>query len=95
MSAPQKTKLTLDEMKARIKVVCICKGIKQSRICDAIIQNKLDTLEKVNQKTGSGSGGCHGVRCGPVIKQLIEQQGKPLLHPHQTSADDDENELAT
>lgn len=82
MTLPEKTKLTLEEIKARIKVVCICKGIKQSRICDAIILNNCDTLEKVNQKTGSGSGGCKGVRCGPVIKKLIEQNGKPLLSPH-------------
>ncbi|MES2614769.1 MAG: (2Fe-2S)-binding protein [Bdellovibrionota bacterium] len=81
-SSSQKPKLTLEEIKARIKVVCICKGIKQSRICDAIIQNSCDSIEKVNKKTGSGSGGCLGVRCGPVIKKLIEQGGKPLVSPH-------------
>ncbi len=92
MNSPLKSKLTLEEIKARIKVVCICKGIKQSRICDAIVQG-FNTIEKVNQKTGSGSGGCKGVRCGPVIKKLIEQDGKPLLSPHQINLEDEENQL--
>jgi bacterioferritin-associated ferredoxin len=93
MSSPSKTKLTLEEIKARIQVVCICKGIKQSRICDAILQG-CDTIGKVNQKTGSGSGGCKGVRCGPVITKLIEQEGKPLLHPHQsTEMEEDEDTI--
>lgn len=81
MDNKEKTKLSIEEIKARIKVVCICKGIKQSRICDAIT-NGCDTIEKVNHKTGSGSGGCKGIRCSPVIKKLLEQDGKPLLNPH-------------
>ena len=82
MSSPEKPKLTLEEIKARIKVVCICKGIKQARICDAIVQGPCGSVEEVNKKTGSGSGGCKGVRCGPVITKLIEQGGKPLVSPH-------------
>jgi NAD(P)H-nitrite reductase large subunit len=86
--ANQKTKLTLEEIKARLKVVCICKGIKQSTICDAISKNSLDSIEKVNKKTGSGSGGCKGVRCSPVIEKLIAQGGKPLLSPHAENKDE-------
>ena len=71
MSITEKPKLTVEEIKARIKVVCICKGIKQGRICDAIIQNSCTTVQEVNKKTGSGSGGCKGVRCGPVIEKLL------------------------
>jgi bacterioferritin-associated ferredoxin len=81
MSSSDK-KLTIEEIKARIKVICICKGIKQSRVCDAIIQGNLKTIEEVNKKTGCGSGGCKGVRCGPVIQKLIDQDGKPLISPH-------------
>jgi hypothetical protein len=41
-------KLSIEEIKARLKVVCICKGIKQARICDAI-EKGADTVEKVNK----------------------------------------------
>ena len=91
-----KQQLTLEQIKARIKIVCICKGIKQSTICDAITVAKCSTLEAVNKKTGSGSGGCKGVRCGPVIKTLLENNGVPILNPHQAEsaneADDDFND---
>ena len=83
-------KLTLAEIKARLKVICICKGIKQSRICEAI-ENGAQTVEQVNQKTGSGRGGCQATRCGPVIKKLLENKGKPLEDPHKTTIEDDED----
>jgi bacterioferritin-associated ferredoxin len=70
MMHPMSHKLSEDEIKARIKVVCICKGIRQSKICDAIL--------KGNKATGSGSGGCSGTRCSPVICRLIELKGVPL-----------------
>ena len=88
-----KQKLTVDEIKARIKVVCICKGIKQARICDAIIQYNCTEVDSVNKKTGSGSGGCKGVRCSPVIKKLIEQGGSPLLSPHAAQTVDDDEDI--
>ncbi len=68
-----KPKLTIADIKARIKVVCICKGIKQGTICDAIAKG-CDTIEKVNRRTGSGSGGCKGRRCRPVIENLLEKK---------------------
>ena len=83
-------KLSIDEIKAKIKVVCICKGIKQGRICDAI-QNGADTIEKVNKQTGSGDGGCKATRCGPVIKKLLENKGKIILEPYETKVEDDDD----
>ena len=80
-------KLTVEQIKARFKIVCICKGIKQSTICDAICVSKCETLEAVNKKTGSGSGGCKGTRCAPVIKQLLENEGEPIIQPHQSILD--------
>lgn len=84
-------KLSIEEIKSRIQVVCICKGIKQGRICDAI-QQGCDTVEKVNQKTGSGSGGCKATRCGPVIKRLVENGGLPLERPHAPPVEGDEED---
>lgn len=81
-----KQKLTIEDIKSRIKIVCICKGIKQSTICDAIV-NGCDSLEKVNTKTKSGSGGCKGRRCAPVIQQIIHNNGKPLPSPHPNPED--------
>ncbi len=78
-------KLTEEQIKARIKVICICKGIKQARICEAVV-NGCDTVEKVNKKTGSGSGGCKGTRCKPVIEKILAQGGMPLLSPHSLEA---------
>lgn len=63
------------DIKARLRVVCICKGIKQGRILDAIAGG-CDTREKVNQKTGSGSGGCNATRCGPVIEELLKKDAQ-------------------
>lgn len=66
-------KLTLDEIKARIKVICICKGIKLGKIQDAINGGCL-TQEEVNRATGSGNGGCGATRCGPVIREMLEKK---------------------
>jgi NAD(P)H-nitrite reductase large subunit len=71
------TKLTISEIKARVRPVCICKGIKMGKICDAIVSGCL-TVKDVNQKTGSGSGGCGATRCTPVILKLIDNKGVPL-----------------
>ena len=83
--------LTLDEIKARIRVVCICKGIKMARICEAI-EKGCDIVEKVNQKTGSGSGGCAGRRCKPVIEKILANGGRPLVLSSQDDPESDEDE---
>jgi bacterioferritin-associated ferredoxin len=65
-------KLTVEQIKARIRVVCICKGIKQARI-DAAIEKGATTVEQVNKETGSGNGGCGATRCRPVIEELLKK----------------------
>lgn len=58
-----------------MKVVCICKGIKQSvfwRVLDAGAQS----TEEINRLTGSGSGGCQGRRCGPRITDLLRARAR-------------------
>lgn len=60
--------------KRLFRVICICKGIPRSKIC-AAIENGCSTVTAVNQKTGSGSGGCNATRCGPVITELVKNKG--------------------
>lgn len=62
------------------KVVCICKGINLGRVLKGI--EGCETVQDVNRKVGTGSGGCAGERCGPRIKVLLkkkkeQQQGRP------------------
>jgi NAD(P)H-nitrite reductase large subunit len=83
-------KLSLEEIKARIKPICICKGIKQSIICEAIQMKNCKTVEEVNLKTGSGKGGCQGRRCRPVIEKLIERNGEMLLNPHISNEEEED-----
>jgi len=50
--------------------ICICKGIPRKRFI-AVIESGARSLQEVNRLVGSGSGECHGERCGPKIKALI------------------------
>jgi bacterioferritin-associated ferredoxin len=81
-------KMTVEEIKARIKPVCICKGIKQHVICSAI-KSGAKTVEEVNRACGSGSGGCKGRRCRPVIEKLISRGGELLVRPHEKPETDE------
>jgi NAD(P)H-nitrite reductase large subunit len=85
-------KLSIEEIKSKIQAVCICKGIKMGRICDAIMAGA-QTVEAVNKATGSGSGGCQATRCRPVIEKLIASGGRPLtreaLEDKKEEEDDD------
>ena len=83
-------KLTLEEIKARIRVVCICKGIKMGKICEAIGKGA-DTVDKVNRACGSGNGGCGATRCRPVIEKLIASGGRPLPSQSETPPEDDDD----
>lgn len=85
-------KLSLEEIKARIRVVCICKGIKMGKICEAIARGA-DTVEKVNKAAGSGNGGCGATRCRPVIEKILAGGGRPLVEDPQaeTKQDDDDD----
>jgi NAD(P)H-nitrite reductase large subunit len=63
----------LAEERARqmAKVVCICKGINLGRVLSVI--DGCQTVQDVNRKAGTGTGGCQGQRCGPRIKALLEK----------------------
>ncbi|NLB20851.1 MAG: (2Fe-2S)-binding protein [Clostridium sp.] len=51
--------------------VCICKAISRRKIKEAIREGA-DSVMKVSQATGSGTGACHGRRCGQKIKDLVD-----------------------
>ena len=50
--------------------ICICKGIPRKRFIDAINKGA-STLAEINSTVGSGSGECHGERCGLKIEILL------------------------
>ena len=58
-----------------MKVVCICKGIKQS-VFWKVLDAGVCTNEEINHITGSGSGGCQGRRCGPRITEMLRDLSK-------------------
>lgn len=60
------------EIMDKLTKVCICKGIPRSTMKKAIV-NGADTLLKVQQATGAGSGPCGGRRCTPKILALLEE----------------------
>jgi NAD(P)H-nitrite reductase large subunit len=68
-------KLTLEEIQARFRVVCICKGVKMGKISDAIHAGAT-TVREVNRTTGSGGGGCGATRCTPVIEEMLRNGGR-------------------
>ncbi len=53
-----------------MKVVCICKGIRQ-RVFWRALDAGMCTKEAINRETGSGSGSCGGRRCGPRILDML------------------------
>jgi len=59
-----------EEILDKMTKVCICKGISRATIKRAI-ENGADTLEKVRNATGVGSGPCGGRRCTPKIEELL------------------------
>ena len=71
-------KPTIEEIRARFRVVCICKGIKAGSISDAIAKGAT-TVPQVNRATGSGSGDCGATRCRPVIEAMLRNGGRPLV----------------
>jgi bacterioferritin-associated ferredoxin len=66
---------TQEEKERKIKqlhmVVCICKGINLGRVLKGLEGSS--TVEDVNRKVGTGSGGCKGERCGPRIRLLLKK----------------------
>lgn len=63
--------LARERAKQMTRVVCICKGIPLGKVLEALPD--CETVADVNQKIGSGSGGCKGERCGPRIKILLKK----------------------
>jgi len=59
-------------IKQLASVVCICKGIPLAKFLGAL--SECDSVSCVNEKVGSGSGGCAGQRCGPRIKKLLSMR---------------------
>ena len=54
------------------QIVCICKGINLGRVLKGM--EGCETVFEVNNKVGTGSGGCKGERCGPRIKILLNKK---------------------
>lgn len=68
MSDDEKAK---EKAKILNRVVCICKGIPLSKVLEGLEGS--ETVSDVNQKVGTGCGGCKGERCGPRIKTLLRK----------------------
>jgi len=68
-------KMTVEEIRARLRVVCICSGIKRGAISDAI-RAGARTVQEVNRITGSGHGDCGATRCRPVIEEMLRTGGR-------------------
>lgn len=62
-----------EEVLDKLTKVCICKAINRATIKNSI-NNGANTVEKVMEITGAGTGGCKGCRCIPKIKELIENK---------------------
>ena len=66
---------TEEEILARLKPGCICKGIKLFRIIQAI-DNGAVSFEQVAQATGIGGGSCGSKRCGRKVAELLQEKGE-------------------
>ena len=71
---------TEEEILARLKPGCICKGIKLHRIIQAI-ENGATSFEQIAQATGIGSGSCGSKRCGQKVAKLLKKKGDIELFP--------------
>ena len=61
-----------DPVIENLKTICLCKNIKKGTILKAV-HGGCHTMDAVNKKLGTGSGDCKGERCGPKIKEMIEE----------------------
>ncbi len=62
--------ITEEELLARMKPGCICKGIKLHTIIQAI-EDGARTFEEISRKTGIGGGSCKSRRCGEKVSALL------------------------
>lgn len=66
--------LTEEEILARLKPGCICKGIKLYKIQEAI-DNGATSYEDIAKVTGIGDGSCNSKRCGAKVAELLKNEG--------------------
>ena len=64
---------TEEEILARFKPGCICKGIKLFKIQQAI-DNGAASYEEVTKITGIGGGSCKSRRCGEKVAALLAKR---------------------
>ncbi len=65
--------MTEEEIMARLKPGCICKGIKLYKILQAI-ENGATSYEEIAEVTGIGGGSCKSRRCRAKIALLLSKQ---------------------
>ncbi len=61
-----------NDLTARLKPGCICKGIKRIVLVHAI-ENGARSFEEVARETGIGDGSCGGKRCRRKVEEILEQ----------------------
>ncbi len=64
--------MTEEELIARMKPGCICKGIKLHKIITAI-ENGATTFDEIARETGIGGGSCNSKRCGEKVSTLLNK----------------------
>jgi bacterioferritin-associated ferredoxin len=64
---------TEEEILARLRPGCICKGIRLHTIITAINQGAA-SFQEVAGKTGIGGGSCGSKRCGLKVVELLSQK---------------------
>ncbi|HFQ91118.1 MAG TPA: (2Fe-2S)-binding protein [Desulfobulbus sp.] len=64
-----------EEILARLKPGCICKGVRLFRLMEAIEAGATD-FAQVAARTGIGDGSCGGRRCGARVEELLARHGR-------------------
>ena len=64
---------TEEEVLARLKPGCICKGIKLHVIVKAI-EDGADSFEEIAKETSIGGGSCKSRRCRKKVSDLLDKQ---------------------
>lgn len=65
-----------DEIMARLRPGCICKGIKLHAILQAI-ENGAESYEEIAKVTGIGGGSCKSRRCRAKVAELLPPSVEP------------------
>lgn len=55
--------------------ICTCRSISRKTIKEAINEG-YDTIPKIRERTGAGTGSCGGKGCGVRIVKLLREMGK-------------------